>query len=204
MKPAIACLGWGSLIWDPCKLPIQRSWCEDGPLVWVEFVRQSDDGRLTLVLYKNPDEPVEPVPSLWARMTVNTRDEAVRALTQRECPGITEARIGSWSKKNIGKWSRDKADPPNIPGLGDWATRKDIDYVIWTNLEPSFPGKEKGRGPNKKEAVEYLRKLSEEGKATEARRYVQCAPPQIDTAYRRCIEAEFGWSPHCPQAPPTR
>ena len=186
----IACLGWGSLIWKPDGLPVD-DWRDDGPLVRVEFVRQSQDGCLTLVL----DDEAETVRSLWARMTVNTRDEAVRALTQREYPGITEAKIGSWSKKNIGKWSRDKkADPPNIPGLGDWATRKDIDYVIWTNLEPSFPGKEKGRGPNKKEAVEYLRKLSEEGEATEARRYVQCAPPQIDTAYRRCIIRDLKWT----------
>ena len=37
----IACLGWGSVIWDPRALPIQREWFKDGPFAPVEFTRQS-------------------------------------------------------------------------------------------------------------------------------------------------------------------
>ncbi len=46
----IACLGGGSLVWDPGGLPIQRSWFCGGPFAPVEFTRQSSGGRITLVI----------------------------------------------------------------------------------------------------------------------------------------------------------
>ena len=43
----IACLGWGSLIWDPRALPIHRQWHMDGPLLspdysWDMLIRASN------------------------------------------------------------------------------------------------------------------------------------------------------------------
>ena len=206
----IVCLGWGSLIWDLDGLPVEKlegglpvprwvlspegedigDWKPDGPQVRVEFARQSgkERDRLTLVLH----DTAERQPSLWARMTIATLDEAVRALTRREYRGIAERNIDSWSKDNIGRWSNDKADPTDIPGLGAWATDRDIQHVIWTALRPKFC--DLPVAPTEDQAVAYLRRLSDEGRAAEAEKYVRRAPPQVDTAYRRRIVRCLGWT----------
>ena len=205
----IVCLGWGSLIWDLGGLPVEKlergvpvppwvlapegedigDWKPDGLQVRVEFARQSGKkrDRLTLVLY----DAAERQPSLWARMTgVATLDDAMHALTRREYRGISEQNIDSWSKKNIGRWSEGEADPTDIPGLSVWATDRDIQHVVWTALRPKFRDLEVA--PTEDQAIAFLRGLSDD---TEAKKYVQRAPPQIDTAYRRRISRCLDWTP---------
>jgi hypothetical protein len=74
------------------ELPIQRRWFEDGPFAGTEFVRQSHDDRITLVI--QPD--ATPVRTLWAVMDANDLASAREALRRREgVPNIE--RIGHWS-----------------------------------------------------------------------------------------------------------
>ena len=173
----IACLGWGSLIWNPREMPIRGGWFEDGPLVQVDFLRKSKDGRVTLVLH----ESAKPVRSLWALMAVDEPEDAKAKLADRE--GTPAKRIGLWPG----------SEPKCIVGLDAWATSRGISHVVWTALPPKFDD-ENTEYPSHEAVVEYLSKLR--GPLREvARKYVQKAPRQIDTDYRRHIEARLGWRP---------
>jgi hypothetical protein len=177
----IACLGWGSLVWDPRELPIQRTWFGDGPFVHVEFLRKSKNGRITLVL----QESVVPVRGLWAVMDATDEAAAVKALADREgCP-----------EKSIGFWKEGLPAPKTIKNLPAWAQAHDIDAVVWTNLPHKFDEEKEPR--TAAQIVAYLAGLK--GRARDdAQQYVRYAPPQIDTAYRREIEAALGWTPLAP------
>ena len=174
----IACLGWGSLIWDPRALPIHRQWHMDGPLLRVEFTRKSTDGRITLVL----DPKAQLVRGLWALMTVDTPRKAKKELAIRE--GIKRKNV----ERFIGYYKRtqDTISCPSgvIVGLNEWAACRGIDHVVWTALPP-----------NKRcgEVVKYLSSLTGP-KRDIAKEYIQRAPLQIDTTCRRQIESRLGWS----------
>ena len=175
----IACLGWGSLIWDSRDLPIRRHWFEGGPLVPVEFARHSKGARITLVVV--PD--ARPVRSLWALMDSNSLKEARKQLREREGTG----------DRYIDHWSRGTGSPACIGELSEWALARHIDHVIWTGLPPKFK-KENDRLPNEEDVLKHLRQLRGTER-DEAERYIRRAPRQIDTEYRRRIEAELQWFP---------
>ena len=173
----IACLGWGSLIWNPRALPIHRQWHMDGPLLRAEFARKSLDGRITLVLHPK----AQLVRSLWALMTVETPHEAKNELATRE--GIKRGNV----ERLIGHWNQDKMDCSSdvIVGLSEWARCRSIDDVVWTALDPNI---------SRSDIVKYLSGLTGP-KRDNAKEYVQRAPLQIDTICRRQIESRLGWSP---------
>ena len=178
----IACLGWGSLVWDWRELPIQRNWFEDGPFVQVELVRQSNDGRITLAL----EVSARPVRSLWAVMDATDINTAREALRKRE--GIPHNKSGA---KHIGIWSVGEAPPGLVLGLPEWAAARGVHGVVWTALPPNFGEAEKT--PAEEEVIQYLGGLSGATRDA-AERYIRLAPKQIDTAYRRRIEATLHWS----------
>lgn len=180
----IACLGWGSLVWNPDSLRIQGAWRNDGPMLPLEFARQSSRGRLTLVLLPRLDSFVR---SLWVPLAVDTVVEARDTLATRESvrPGRRAADIGQWSDTDTG----DTAPP----AIGVWARQKGLAAVVWAALPAKFDGVE-GRVPTADEAVAYLRNRQGQERV-DAEEYVRRAPRQIASAYRRRFEAELGWTP---------
>ena len=179
----IGCLGWGSLIWDPRELPIRRYWFDDGPLVPVEFARQSQDGRMTLVVASGARR----VRVLWALMDSENPNEAREQLGKRE--GIkrnVDAHVGLWVQGTT----------ESLPGIDQWARARDLDAVVWTALPAKFGGVE--QMPNEDDVIEYLRGLRGVQRDN-AERYVRRTPRQVDTEYRRRIEADLGRTPSEPE-----
>src|SRR6266446_10996558 len=144
----IACLGWGSLVWDPRELPVQARWFEDGPILSVEFARQSSDGRLTLALVP----PTTSIRALWAPFSVNTVAAAREALRRRE--GVLEKN----RENHIAVWQAADQNDSSPASISAWARGLKIDAVVWTALPPCFNGEE-NRVPTPDEAVAYLRRL---------------------------------------------
>ena len=173
----IACLGWGSLTWDPDGLPVEENcWHKDGPMAPVEFLRKSRDGRITLVI----DPNVPRVPLLWNVMSLSDLKLAREALRVRE----------RTTTSNIGTWVRGHPSPEVIPDLAQWAIEHDLDSVVWTSLGPKFKGL--NDLPAVEQIVEYLGGLTGDTR-TNAEKYIRCAPKQIDTEYRRRIKTVLGW-----------
>jgi len=148
-------------------------------------VRQSDDGRITLVL----DDVASPVRSLWAVMDDSDLGAAREALRKRErIPGNNSTHIGSWSQG-------DNA-PELILDLPEWVASRGVRSVIWSALPSKFEGKN-GQTPTCEQVLRYLSGLT--GALRDAaERYVSLAPRQIDTLYRRRIEAVLQWTPQGP------
>lgn len=180
----IGCLGWGSLVWNPKGLPVCGLWFSDGPFLPIEFARQSKDDRITLVLY----EGVALVRSLWSLMSVDSIDEATERLAERE--GI----LGKNIARDIGVWPQNSENAnPFEQMIGEWAGRMTLDAVIWTALPPKFKG-ENGKMPSADEVISHLSNLPHE-KRKQAEKYIRMTPRQIDTNYRRQIEAVLHWTP---------
>ncbi|MBM2715726.1 hypothetical protein JQK88_31930 [Mesorhizobium caraganae] len=160
------------MIWNPGALPIRKKWFEDGPVLPIEFARQSKDGRITLVIA----ETESLVRSLWALMTIDDLASAKSALAARE--SIQEADI----KYSIGFW--DKATNTSH-GMGKaaiqaWAAEKDLDAAVWTNLKIGLVAS-RDHMPTYDQILASLQGLAHEKRAV-AEEYVRHAP--IQNGYR--------------------
>ena len=174
----IACLGWGSLIWRPENLPIQNSWFENGPMLPIEFTRISSNDRVTLII----DKKAKPIRTLWTLMTKNNLSDCINSLAQRE----------ETNSNNIHHIStRDSTDDDVKMIIKEWLLNNNLDTAIWTAL--SFSSKTNNIRPDIQIILKHLDTLDTD-KKKKAEEYIRKAPKQIDTDYRREIEAKFGWT----------
>ena len=179
----IACLGWGSLTWNPDGLPVEGDWYTGGLHLPVEFNRVSSDGRLTLVI----TEGTPPVAVLWSYLSVSSLDDGIQALAKRE--GISRSGVG----QSIGVWSTAYSSRhAEAATIGEWAEQRDLTAVVWTALKPGFR-ESRGKPLTCRDALIYLRSLEGKGRAR-AEEYIRRAPVSVRTPYRTAIEHEFGWT----------
>lgn len=177
----IGCIGWGSLIWKPEKLLVEKIWNQNGPILPIDYLRQSNNGRLTLVI----SQEATPITTLWAEMTTTDLNVAKSSLTTRE----------GCHARNIGVLIKNEAFSVNPihQAVHNWLIETDIDAVIWTNLPVKFNGVN-GVSPTLQEALDYLSNLQGDSR-TLAEDYIRKTPVQIMTAYRVAFQNEFGWTP---------
>lgn len=173
----IACIGWGSLTWDPQELKVEKKWYDDGPILPVEFTRISDDDRVTLVI----DHYAAPQMTMWALISTQDLDEAIGSLIEREHTSL----------KNVHFITIDGTPQTSIEKvIQEWLLEKRLDAAIWTGL--SYSKKTDSKRPPIDDIIDHLNRLT--GEASErAKEYITKAPKQINTEYRREIENSLGW-----------
>lgn len=113
-------------------------------------------------------------------MLTGSVDEARKQLQARE--GCT--------LEHIAYWQPGSPVPESIVDLPQWAAARSVEALVWTALGPKYADTK--IRPTADQVVAYLKGLRGDARR-EAKRYVEFAPPQIDTVYRRLIEAELGW-----------
>ncbi len=180
----IAILGWGSLIWSSRSLQVREDrWHREGPFLPVEFARVSQDGRLTLVLYRDALE----VQTLWGYFAFTDLKQAIENLRVRE--GAGSEGIGFVSLADGSH--RCRVVPRVLNRIRDWAKEKGFDAVVWTDLPSNFEERT-GMGFTEVHVIRYLKGLSGEDR-NRAETYSRKAPKQIATRIRSRIETELGW-----------
>ena len=147
----------------------------------LEFCRISQTRRdaLTLVIDGN----------------LGTETQTFYALSRRSDPGdaLCDLRVreGTVLKKigfiDVTTGDERSRDPKVAKIIKKWAREKDINTVLWTDLESNFQEK-KSRDFSCEEALNHLKGLSSDG-IREAARYIVNTPKQVNTGFRGWLES---------------
>lgn len=181
----IACIAWGSLLWEPAPLELASTWRPDGPLLPLEFVRDSDDSdELALVLHA----PAPLQPTWWAWLAAGDIASAREMLRRRE---KIRPQYPQWVGSIPDPHGQDAAQ--DTARVAAWMRTMDIEAAVWTALPAKFAGVSE-RAPSAHEALAFLDGLSGQQRA-KAEEYVRRIPASIRTLYRGLIEERLGWTP---------
>lgn len=186
----VACLAWGSLLWDPRCLPMASDFRAEGPRLPIEFSRVAIDGRVTLVI----DPNARPLETYHVRMEVETLDEAIRGLGMRE--KIAAERWTDW----IGVQTRDAplrntgetAEEIRVE-IARWLSGQPLDAVVWTALPARAPDGNLDT-PSLGSLLSHLEGLAGSARSR-AEQYIRRAPETVRTVNRARFEEVFGWFP---------
>ena len=186
----IACIGWGSLLWDPRSLPMATPFAADGPCLPIEFARVARDGRVTLVI--DSDRQTTPIATFWTRLEVASLDAGIEALGRRE--RIKPAKFGEWiGAEGVDGVSRGTASEATRSVMRAFLRDQGLAGVVWTALPSRTPAGAFAR-PSLEALLDHLRSL--EGEALRrAEEYIRRAPSVVVTRNRARFAAELGWTP---------
>ncbi|MDO8939712.1 MAG: hypothetical protein Q7U98_11180 [Methylicorpusculum sp.] len=188
----IAILGWGSLLWDnrPEFDEQHEEWLFDGPSLKIEFSRVSKtrNGALTLVLDAKNGKECQVAYALSKR---KNPDDAICDVRSRE--GTTLKNVGF----HFAEISRNQArDEEVLKAVQNWASKKKIDVVIWTDLESNFDEKSECKRPFSIEtALCHIQVLDSQGKA-KAAEYVWRTPAFVATPLREALQSQPWFQKH--------
>lgn len=182
----IAILGWGSLLWDNQEKFKEfnkqlGSWqFDDGPSLPLEFSRisQSRGNALTLVI---DEENGTLCKVAYAFSKRKNPDDTICDLRCRE--GTTINNIGYYFADKSRKYSRN-----GLSDISEWAKEKNIDVVIWTDLESNFKNRT-GESFSIRSALLQIQKLNPESKV-KAAEYMWRAPDFINTPLRKALQSQ--------------
>jgi hypothetical protein len=184
MRPRIAILGGGSLLWEG-GAEFDRwhdEWRPDGPLLMLEFSRVSSRrlDALTLVIDREHGVPNKVA---WCISRRPDPDDVIADLRCRE--DTTLKNIGHVLLAQLGG---KKPDDQPARDIAVWAKDHELDAVVWTKLASNFLSRTK-RPFSVSEAVAHLKKLSTAGKV-KAAEYICRAPEFISTPLRSAVQKE--------------
>ena len=194
----ICILGWGSLLWDThAAFDDQHGpWQLDGPKLKLEFSRVSESRLRALTLVIDGKHGSECQVAYTDSKRTDPYD-AICDLRNRE--GTVRRHIGVMFRDGSRVHGGDEATRESIK---QWASAKNIDVAVWTDLPGDFQEKT-GKPFTLDEACRHLQNLSPEGKA-KAAEYVWRAPAFVATQLRLRLQQQPWFPPaNQPESGPT-